>query len=445
MMEETVSTPQREAGQAIVIGGSIAGLLAARALADVFQEIIIVEADDPPDGLKPRNKTPQSHHSHILLERGQKILERLFPGIIQELIQNGSIVTDFTNDLDWFHFGEWKKRFPSGIKGVQQTRPFLERHIRHRVNLVPNVTFQYRSRVTGLILSDDQNHVQGVKVQSESARHDEVIMADLVVEAGGAGSQTLKWLIAEKDSSERVHIDLFYATRFYKTEWVDRGWTNLMISAQLPEHPYAGVVIPFEDQKIGVTLGGYLKEPPKTEEDFERIAKMLPQPHIYDFIKRAAPISEMKIYRIPSQSRKQKNIMSKLPGRFIMIGDSYCRFDPLYGQGMTVAAMEAELLREELGRLSAGEPLDTIIKNYWTKLPKLTNDPWDMAIIEAFRHPGIKGTRPIGIGLKQWLTRKIYKTSANDHSVYLQLAQVMNLTRPSSIFFLPSTLWKLFR
>ncbi|WP_223192360.1 hypothetical protein [Paenibacillus sedimenti] len=188
-----------------------------------------------------------------------------------------------------------------------------------------------------------------------------------------------------------------------------------------------------------------MTEPPQTEEDFEHIAKMLPQPHIYDFIQRATPISELKIYRIPSQSRKRRNIINKLPNRFIMIGDSYCRFDPLYGQGMTVAAMEAELLRKELGRLSTGETMDTVIKSYWIKLPKLTNDPWDMALIEAYRHPGITGTRPIGIGLKQWLTQKIYKASAHDSSVYLRLAQVMNLTRPSSIFFLPSLLRKLFR
>jgi len=445
MLEETVSKQQRIADRAIVIGGSIAGLLAARVLADAFHEILIVEADDPSNGQEPRNKVPQGHHSHVLLGRGQNILEELFPGIIQELIQNGSIVTDFTNDLEWFHFGEWKKRFPSGIKGVQQTRPFLERHIRDRMDLIPNVTFLYRSRVTGIIRSDDRNRVQGVQIRNELSNQEEAIMADLVVDAGGAGSQALKWLNAEKDSSEIVDIDLFYATRFYKTEWVDRGWTNLMISARLPEHPYAGVVLPFENQKIGVTLGGYLKEPPRTEEDFELIARMLPQPHIYDFIQKSTPVSELKIYRIPSQSRKRRKITSKLPSRFIMIGDSYCRFDPLYGQGMTVAAMEAELLRKELGRLSTGAALDTAVRSYWAKLPKLTNGPWEMALIEAYRHPGIKGKRPIGIGMKQWLTQKIYKTSAHDHSVYLQLAQVMNLTRSSSLFFRPSTMWKLFR
>lgn len=444
-MRGTVAMPQRRAGRAIVIGGSMAGLLAARVLADVFTEIIIVEADEPPDGSLPRSRVPQGHHSHVLLERGKRILESLFPGITQELIQNGSIVSDFADDLAWFHFGEWKKRFPSGIQVVQQTRPFLEGHIRQRIDGIPNIKVRYHSRATGLMLSDDRNHVQGVKVRNESARLEDAITADLVVDAGGAGSQTFKWLNINEDASDTVPIDLFYATRFYRTEWVDRGWTNLMISAQLPEHPYAGVVIPFENQIIGVTLGGYLREPPKTEADYEHIAKMLPQPHIHDFIQKATPVSELKVYRIPSQSRKRSNIADKLPSRFIMIGDSYCRFDPLYGQGMTVAAMEADLLRQAFDRLPARETMDTAIRNYWGKLPKLTNAPWDMALVEAYRHPGITGTRPIGIGMKQWLTQKIYKVSAHDHSVYLRLAQVMNLTRSSSVFFLPSMLWKLFR
>ncbi|MBW5447636.1 hypothetical protein GE107_16380 [Cohnella sp. CFH 77786] len=444
-MDQIASTPPGRAGRAIVIGGSIAGLLAARVLADFFEEIVIVEADEPPEGAQPRNKVPQGHHSHVLLERGQNILESMFPGMIQELIRNGSIVTDFTRDLEWFHFGEWKQRFPSGIQGVQQTRPFLEQHIRGRVALIPQVSVQYRSRVTGMILSDDRSRVQGVKVRSESSQHEEEILADLVVDAGGAGSHTLKWLGAEQDTSEVVPIELFYATRYYTTDWVDRGWTNLMISARLPESPYAGVVLPFENQIIGVTLGGYLREPPRTEADFEQIARMLPQPHIYDFIQRATPVSEMKIYRIPSQSRKRKNVLSKIPARFIMIGDSYCRFDPLYGQGMSVAAMEAELLGAELGRLSIGDSIDAAIRSYWAQLPKLTQDPWDMALIEAYRHPGIKGTRPIGTGVKQWFTRRIYKASAHDPSVYLRLVQVMNLKRPSSSFFQPSLLWKLFR
>ncbi|WP_127533945.1 NAD(P)/FAD-dependent oxidoreductase [Paenibacillus kobensis] len=436
---------QNRLGRAVVIGGSIAGLLAARVLADVFSEVIIVEADVAPEGSTPRNKVPQSHHSHILLERGQKTLEVMFPGIMDEMIQNGSIVTDFTGDLKWFHFGQWKKRFHSGIRMVQQTRPFIEHHIRRRVEGIPNVALQYSTRAAGVVLSDDRNTVQGVQVRNEATNGEETIMADLVVEASGAGAQMLKWLNLDTDASEGVPIQLFYATRFYRTDGVDRGWTNLMISAQLPELPYAGVVIPFENQQIGVTLGGYLKGPPRTDEEFEQIAKSLPQPDIYHFVQNATPISDLKIYKISSQSRKRKDIINKLPKRIIMIGDSYCRFDPLYGQGMTVAAMEAELLHVMLSRNLTDKTMDSAIRDYWSMLPALTDDPWNMALVEAYRHPGITGARPFGIGLQKWFTKKIYQASAHDSSVYLRLAQVMNLTRPSSVFFKPSMLRKIIR
>ncbi|EFM09508.1 monooxygenase FAD-binding [Paenibacillus curdlanolyticus YK9] len=436
---------QKRAGRAIVIGGSIAGLLAARALSDVFNEVIIMEADASPDGPTPRSKVPQSYHSHILLERGQEILERLFPGIIQEMIQNGSVVTDFTNDLQWFHFGQWKQRFHSGIRAVQQTRPFIEHHVRERVEEIPNVSIQYRSRVTGIIVSEDKKDVQGVKVRDEASGHEEAMPGDLVVEASGAGAQALKWLNIDTDASEVVQINLFYATRFYSNDGVDRGWSNLMISAQLPEQPYAGVVIPFENGQIGVTLGGYLQEPPQTEEEFEQIAKRLPQPDIYRFIQQATPISEMKIYKISSQSRKRKDMIDKLPRRFIMIGDAYCRFDPLYGQGMTVAAMEAEILHAELERMLNGESMDTVVRSYWNKLPKLTDDPWSMALVEAYRHPAIVGKRPFGIGVQKWFTKKIYQASAHDSLVYLRLAQVMNLKRSSTAFFRVSMLRRIFR
>ncbi|WP_237179302.1 hypothetical protein [Paenibacillus sp. MMS18-CY102] len=187
-----------------------------------------------------------------------------------------------------------------------------------------------------------------------------------------------------------------------------------------------------------------MKEPPQTEEEFEQIAKQLPQPDIYRFIQKATPISELKIYKISSQSRKRRNIIDKLPNRFIMIGDAYCRFDPLYGQGMTVAAMEAEALHAELGRIANGESMDTVIKNYWDKLPKLTDDPWNMALVEAYRHPAIIGKR-FGIGVQKWFTKKIYRASAHDSVVYLRLAQVMNLKRSSTAFFQPSMLKRVFR
>ena len=411
-----------------------------------FSTIIIVEADDASYVKSARKRVPQGEHSHVLLQAGQQVLERLFPNFITELIADGSVVADFTNDLEWFHFGNWKKRFESGIVAVQQTRPFLEWHIQRRLRQYSTINIHHNSLVVGFILSADQKTIRGVKVRESNCVSDNDIMCDFVVDATGFGSQFRKWLpdAASQSPMETVKIDLFYATRFYQTDSSKLGWKNLMISAQLPHQPYAGVILSFEDNKFGVTLGGYLKQPPKTDEEFMLIAQSLPEPHIHEFLRNATPISDLHTYRIPSQVRNRFDRANNMPNHLVVLGDAYCRFDPLYGQGMSVAALEAELLGSELRNMKDRGELDTLHNRFYKKLVRITQGPWDMAITESFRHPDISGCRPRGVKLMQWLTRKIYRASANQQDVYLTLAQVMNLTKPSSAFFRPTLLPKIF-
>lgn len=160
-----------------------------------------------------------------------------------------------------------------------------------------------------------------------------------------------------------------------------------MISAQLPDQPYAGVILSFEESKFGVTLGGYLKQPPKTDEEFRLIAKTLPQPHIHEFLLSAKPISDLNTYRIPLQVSNRFDRSDNMPSHLVTLGDAYYRFDPLYGQGMSVAALEAELLGTELKNMKDGGELSTFHNRFYAKLVKLTQGPWDMAITESFRHP----------------------------------------------------------
>jgi len=433
------SRTPRIAGRAAVVGGSIAGMLAARVLADAFEEVVVIEADELPEGVEPRKRTPQANHSHVLLQRGQTILEKLFPGLIQQCIDAGSVTSDFTRDLRWFHFGQWKPRFTSGIRVVQQTRPFLEHHIRGRLKLYGNIQFLPKTKAAGLILSPDGSRVEGLKLQSADGQALPDLLCELTVDAGGAGSPCMHW-ISPQPAEESLPIDLFYATRFYRDpEENNRDWTNLMISARLPNQPYAGVVLSFENGLMGVTLGGYKKEPPKTAEAFAAIAASLPQPDISRFLQRAEPVSNMHVYRIPSQTRKRL-VPGTLPRRLLPIGDAYCRFDPLYGQGMSVAAIEADRLYE---LLQGGEAdIDSVVNQYLTALPTLTQEPWDMALTEALRHPEIAASQDVSFVMKlmQRLTERIYAASARNEDVYLALAQAMNLTASSRIFFRPSLL-----
>ncbi|MCZ8522051.1 MULTISPECIES: FAD-dependent oxidoreductase [Paenibacillus] len=448
-MQESVAQG-RLGRRAVVIGGSIAGMLSARALSGSFGEVVIVEAGEPQEGKTPRRRVPQGHHSHLLLMSGQQVLDRLFPGFTGELVADGSVVTDFIGDMAWYQAGAWKRRFRSGLEGLQQTRPFLEWHIRRRLAAdCPGVLFRYGTAAEGLLLSPEGKTVRGVKLREESGRA-EVLEADFIVDASGAGSKTMEWLTGKEDAagtSENIHIGLCYATRYYKRlpEEHAPGWKNLLISARLPELPSFGVILSYEDGKMGVTLGTYLGEPAATEEAFLDLASALPQPHIYDFIRDAEPLGGIKTCRIPAQQRRRPERMGHLPGRLVMLGDAYCRFDPIYGQGMSVAAMEAELLQGQLAGAQDAGGLDTLHREYYRKLVKLTDYPWETALTEAFRHPAIPGRRPPGLRFKQWLTMKIYRASAKDETVYKKLVQAMNLTHSANIFFHPSVLVRLLR
>lgn len=448
VMEQSV-VPRQLGRRAVVIGGSVAGMLAARVLSETFGEVIVLEADQRPEGKLPRKRVPQGHHSHLLLMSGQQVLDRLFPGFTGELVADGSVETDFTEDMEWFHFGEWKRRFRGGLKNLQQTRPFLEWHLRRRLGEYGNVAVRYGTIVEGLVLSPGGHHVSAVKLR-ESRGGTEELSADFFVDAGGAGSQTLQWLTGREPAphtTESVRIGLSYATRYYEGRPEDKGrsWKNLLVSAQLPELPSFGAILSFEGGKVGVTLGTYLGEPAATEEAFLKLAQSLPQPHIYDYIREAEPLGEIRTYRFPAQQRRRPDRIAGLPGRLVMLGDAYCRFDPIYGQGMSVAAMEAELLQRELAALANGSGLDTLHRIYYRGLVKLTDYPWEAALTEAFRHPAIPGDRPPGLRLKQWLTTRIYRTSARDELVYTRLVQAMNLTHAQSVFFHPSVLLRLLR
>ncbi|WP_426450316.1 FAD-dependent oxidoreductase [Paenibacillus sp. S-38] len=448
MAEESAEV--RQLGRrAVVIGGSIAGMLAARVLSETFGEVIVLEADQPPEGMLPRKRVPQGHHSHLLLLSGQQVLDRLFPGFTGELVAAGSVETDFTGDMAWYHFGEWKQRFRSGLRNLQQTRPFLEWHLRRRLGACRNVTVRYGAIVEGLVLTPGGDYVSAVKLR-EGRGGTEELSADFFVDASGAGSQSLQWLTGREPSAETtesVRIGLCYATRYYHGRPEDKGrpWRNLLISSQLPELPGFGVILSYEDGKTGVTVGSYLGEAAATEEAFLKQAQSLPQPHVYDYIREAEPLGEIRTYRIPAQQRRRPDRISRLPGRLVMLGDAYCRFDPIYGQGMSVAAMEAELLQRELSGLANGSGLDTLHRRYYRELVKLTDYPWEAALTEAFRHPAIPGDRPPGLRLKQWLTTKIYRASAKDELVYTRLVQAMNLTHAQSVLLHPSVLVRLLR
>ncbi|MGZ7149243.1 FAD-dependent oxidoreductase [Bacillus sp. BC08] len=428
--------------KAIVIGGSIAGKLVAKALSTAFKEVIIIEADERWDGKATRNRVPQSNHPHVLLKGGEKAIEKLFPTITNELIEAGSIVNNFTRDIKWHQFGLWKQQFIGKVHMVQQSRFLLEWHIQKRIGDISNVTTKYRTLVEGLLVDRKLNRVCGVKTKCLETGTQEEIQADIVVDASGFGSKSIAWLREHNIEvrEEKVRIDLFYATRMFKLKENEKlDCCNMLMSPSFPDNPYGVLIQTIEDYRYFVTFSGYANEKaPQTDEDFYNFAENLSISNVTDFLNKAEAISDIKTYKIPYQVRRRFDLVNNLPERLLVVGDAHCRFDPVFGQGVSVAAMEAHQLQLLLQRRQKLDKAFT--QQFYKRTAHIIQTPWEMTTTEISRHPQLKRELTIKQKFQLWYTKQIYQLSATDSDIYIRLVRVMNLIRSPLHLFHPKVL-----
>lgn len=429
-----------------MIGGSIAGKLAAKALSHSFQKVIILEIGEEWTEKTPRKRVPQSYHPHVLLKGGEEAVEALFPEIIPQLIEDKSIENNFTQDVKWHHFGYWKPQFTGDLTMVQQSRPMFEWHLKRRIDQVSNIVTRYRMMVEQILIDEEQNKVYGVRVKNLETGAEEEIHANVVVDASGFGSKSVEWLqtYGIQVKEEKVWIQLFYATRVFRLKTKKQlDWCNLLVSPSFPENPYGALIQTIEDDCFYVTFSGYANErAPQTDEEFFAYAQKLPVPDVRNFLEIAEPLSDIRIHKIPYQVRRRFDLVRHVPEGFLVIGDAHCRFDPVFGQGISVAAMEA-LELERCLRENKHLEKDFTYK-FHKSISKLIATPWEMTTTEAFRISNIKGDRPLMQPFKQWYTKKVYRLSAFNPEIYIRLVNVMNLIRSPLHLFHPKVLFAIF-
>ncbi|PEK23378.1 FAD-dependent oxidoreductase [Bacillus wiedmannii] len=428
--------------KAIVIGGSIAGKLAAKALSTTFKEVIIIESGERWDGKSSRKRVPQSNHPHVLLKGGEKAIEELFPNITNELIEAGSIVNNFTRDIKWHQFGLWKQQFIGKVHMIQQSRFLLEWHIQKRIDDISNVTTKFGTLVDGLLVDGKFNKVCGVKAKCLEAGTQEEIQADIVVDASGFGSKSIAWLREYniEVQEEKVRIDLFYTTRMFKLNENEKlDCCNMLMSPSFPDNPYGVLIQTIEDNRYFVTFSGYANEKaPQTDDEFYDFAENLSISNVTDFLNKAEAISNIKTYKIPYQVRRRFDLVNHLPEGLLVVGDAHCRFDPVFGQGVSVAAMEAHQLQL---LLQGRKQLDkTFTQQFYKKAANIIETPWDMTTTEISRHPQLKRELTTKQKFQLWYTKQIYRLSASNSDVYIRLVRVMNLIRSPFHLFHPKVL-----
>src|SRR2546421_1399293 len=451
-MRNKQSSPGGFGGQhAVVIGASMAGLLASRVLSDHFEQVTVIERDHLPQEIQPRKGVPQGRHVHILLHKGASIMQDLFPDLFPALIQDGSIPIDTVADFHWYNFGAWKPRFKSGITFYSQSRPLLEGHVRERVAARSNVRFLAACDVVKLCANEDATQITGVQVRHrEGEPHEEVLSADLVVDASGRGSQTPQWLAAlgyDKVEESTIKVDVGYATRLYRRpEHSNFDHNVLAVYSTPPAEKRAGVLAPIEENRWIVTMIGWIRDyPPDDEAEFLAFARSLPQPDLYEAIKDSEPLTPIAIHKFPANRRRHYERLARFPEGFVALGDAVCSFNPVYGQGMTAAALEAETLNTMLYQQRehrASGDITGFSRRFQKKITHIVDTFWLLAASEDFRHPETQGKRPLGLSLLNSYSRRVHELSTFDPQVTLLLYQVLQAIKSPTALFSPSMIAK---
>ncbi|WP_163779999.1 FAD-dependent oxidoreductase [Myxococcus vastator] len=427
---ESASSPATPAPSkhAVVIGASIAGCLAARVLRERFERVTVLERNTIPSEPAPRKGVPQENHVHLLLQRGKHILANLFPGFLNELEQKGALVADLSRDIRTFQHGRWRQRFDTDIRAHYCSRGLFDSVIRQRLALVPGITFISQAEVASLRSEDGGRHIQGVTLTQEGKTT--TMEADLVVDASGRGSRTEQWFkslgIASPERSV-VAANLGYATRIYRQlPRYTNQWKVLLV---LPKPPYSrrmGVISPIEDQRWMVTTSGWLGDhPPSDEGDYLEFLRNLPVPDIYEVIREAEPLSEISLFRMPGGLRRHYERVTPWPGGFLVIGDALCSVNPIYSQGMSICAMEAEVLNDHIDALA--RPSGPACHAVQQALAQVVAPAWGLAESEDMRFPELGGERPLSLRWQHWYGERLVEASARNRDVSVALLRVTNL------------------
>lgn len=436
--------------EAVVIGGSMAGMLTARVLADHFDRVTVVDRDRFPKDPAFRPGVPQSHHLHVLLSAGRRIVERLFPGIGEEWMAGGAVPIEWPRDALWLTPQGWSGRFVHGLRMVSASREFLEWAVRRRLGEFGNVRFLEGREAVGLIADGDGRPVEGVRFRTRASAGGEEgsleeLPASFVVDASGRSSRAPVWLEElgyPKPEEKTISPFLGYASRYYaKPSDLRVDWKLLFIQSRPPATYRGGGLFPVEGDRWLVTLAGYGHDyPPTDDKGFLAFAESLRSPLLAQAIRQAEPLTPIRGYRRTENRRRSYERLTHQPERFLVVGDAVCAFNPIYGQGMTAAAMSAvaldRLLRERTDGDLAGLP-----PAFQREAARVSAGAWLIATGEDLRYPETKGAeRNLRTRLTHRYLDRVIAAATRDGKVNLAFLNVLQLVAEPATLFRPRIL-----
>ena len=426
---------------AIVMGASMAGLVTARALSNHFDRVTVVERDVLPTEVQARKGVPQGNHAHGLLATGYRVLDAYYPELFDEIVAKGGQRGDITGDFLWYQYGGWKLRAESGLGGILMSRQLLEATVRAHTKALGNVEFL--EGVDCELPEHRDGRVVGLNIRRRDAEREELLEADFVVDATGRGSQSPKWLESwgyGKVDESLIEINVGYATAVFEKCPGDlfgsRG--GAIIAGTVPQATRFAAILAMEGDRWMITLVGALADYPPTDIDgWMEFARGLPTDDLVNMLAGREPIGEIVSYRYPANRRRHYEKLARFPEGYLVLGDALCSFNPVYGQGMSVAMLEGQALD---GLLAEGR--DGLARRFFARAKKLTESPWTIATGEDLKYPQVQGKRPPGFKAVNAYMARAHKAARRDPVVLRRFFEVANLLAPPTAMMSPKIAWR---
>ena len=436
-------------GAAVVCGASMGGLLAARVLADFYESVTVVERDVLPENTTQRRGVPQGRHLHMMLSRGIRIVGELFPGLDDELAAAGVPVVD-GSDASRFYLqvGEHvlcrTGRFedPAAITMHLASRPLLETVIRRRVRAIENVTVLDGHDVVGPIMAGDR--VNAVRVIDRESGAESVLEADLTVDATGRAARTPAFLEAhgyERPTEQSYLVGLTYSSQFFQ---VLPGAITERVAAIAPtlERATGGGLLVYENDTVILTMIGVAGQRLPTDLPglMELAADLLPV-QITDALRDAEPIDRVSSQHYPASTWRRYDKLDRFPKGFLVVGDAVCSFNPVYGQGMASAALQARELRDCL----ATPDTDDLSRRFYRATARKLAPIWQANRMNDFAVTPVTGWRSVAQRALNWQRDKVLAAAAVDIHLAEAFVLVIQLVAPSTTLFRPSMLKRIIK
>src|SRR5216684_4034545 len=428
---------------AVVIGGSLAGLMTARVLADHFASVTVLERDHVESGPALHKSIPHGNHLHGLLLGGQQVLASLYPNFLAKLDSLGSVRCRWVKEIVFYGpfgraytpTGEVREARDFGIDFYQQSRGLLEYCVRECTLECANVKFRDNCAAQGLVFRN--NHVEGVRFSDDGASN--IVTADLVVDTGGRGSHAPRWLaeLGFNPSPETaIGVDLAYAsTKYCVPKDYDRRERVVAFDVLLPpDVPNCALMEIIEGDLLHVTLAGRFGDyPPRDEAGFLAFAKSLHTPKLYDVINRAERVSEITSFRYPTAVLRHYDRLPSFPDGFLVLGDAIASFNPVYGQGMSVAALQVQALQQLLAERKAQDRgLAGLALSFFPIAAGIAENAWILAANQDLAYPQTQGERPPDLKQRLGYFAAVVSLSAEDPELHRLMSEVFSLCKPLS-------------